>query len=192
MRVSREKAAENRERVIEVASRLFRERGFDGVGVADLMKAAGLTHGGFYGNFESKDDLILQACSRALEESLTVLRGAVDAGGKDVLGNIASVYLSPSHRDHPGNGCALAALGAEVARNSTPVRSAFTKSIRTAAELLSRIVSTKSKRLKRERALAIYSSLVGALILARAVDDPELSTEILKATMESLPLLNPN
>jgi TetR/AcrR family transcriptional repressor of nem operon len=156
------------------------------------MKAAGLTHGGFYGNFESKDDLILQACSRALEESLTVLRGAVDAGGKDVLGNIASVYLSPTHRDHPGSGCALAALGAEVARNSAPVRSVFTQTIRAAAELLARIVSTKSKRLKRERALAINSSLVGALILSRAVDDPELSTEILQATMDSLPLLNPS
>ncbi|MCA9131233.1 MAG: TetR/AcrR family transcriptional regulator [Planctomycetales bacterium] len=192
MRVSREKAAENRERVIEVASKLFRERGFDGVGVADLMKAAGLTHGGFYGNFESKDDLILQASSRALEESLTVLRSAIEAGGKDVLGNVASVYLSPAHRDHPGNGCALAALGAEVARNDSPVRSAFTENVRSAAKLLARIVSSKSKRTKRERALAIYSSLVGALVLARAVNDPDLSTEILQATVNSISALNPS
>ena len=101
MRVSREKAAENRERIIEVASKLFRERGFDGIGVADLMKSAGLTHGGFYGNFESKDDLILQACTRALEQSLDALKKAVEHGGKDALNNIATAYLSPAHRDSP-------------------------------------------------------------------------------------------
>lgn len=186
MRVSREKAAENRERVIEVASKLFRERGFDGVGVADLMKSAGLTHGGFYGNFESKDDLILQACTRALDQSIDTLRNAVDHGGKDALNTIATAYLSPAHRDHPGEGCALAALGAEVARNSSAVRAAFTKTVRAAGDLLSQIVPGRSKRAKRERALATYSSLVGALVLSRAVDDPELSTEILKATLASV------
>jgi TetR/AcrR family transcriptional repressor of nem operon len=186
MRVSREKAAENRERIIDVASKLFRERGFDGVGVADLMKSAGLTHGGFYGNFQSKDDLILQACTRALEKSLDTLKEAVQHGGKDALNIIATTYLSPAHRDHPGSGCAMAALGAEVARNSSTVRAAFTKTVRTTAELLTQIVSGKSKRAKKERALAIYSSLVGALVLSRAVDDPELSTEILQATLASI------
>ena len=186
MRVSREKAAENRERIIEVASKLFRERGFDGIGVADLMKSAGLTHGGFYGNFESKDDLILQACTRALEQSLDSLKEAVEHGGADALKIIAATYLSPAHRDHPGSGCAMAALGAEVARNSKPVRATFSKTVRAAVELLTQIVSGKSKRAKRERSLAIYSSLVGALILSRAVDDPELSTEILQATLASI------
>lgn len=186
MRVSREKAAENRERIIEVASKLFRERGFDGVGVADLMKSAGLTHGGFYGNFESKDDLILQACTRALEKSLDTLKQAVEHGGKDALNVIATTYLSPTHRDHPGEGCALAALGAEVARNSSPVRTAFTKSIRSAVEMLTQIVTGRSTRAKRERSLAVYSSLIGALVLSRAVDDPELSAEILQATLASI------
>ena len=187
MRVSREKAAENRERILEVASKLFRERGFDGIGVADLMKSAGLTHGGFYGNFQSKDDLILQACTRAMEKSLDTLKEAVEHGGKDAMNNIATAYLSPTHRDHPGSGCAMAALGAEVARNSSTVRAAFTKTVRTTAEILTKIVSGKSKRAKRERSLAIYSSLVGALILSRAVDDSELSEEILKSTLASIP-----
>lgn len=186
MRVSREKAAENRERIIDVASKLFRERGFDGIGVADLMKSAGLTHGGFYGNFESKDDLIVQACTRALEQSLDTLKNAVEHGGQDALNIIATAYLSPAHRDRPGSGCALAALGAEVARNSKPVRATFSKSVSAAVELLTKIVSGKSKRAKRERSLAIYSSLVGALVLSRAVDDPELSTEILQATLASI------
>lgn len=192
MRVSREQAALNRERIIQVASKLFRERGFGGIGVADLMKAAGLTHGGFYGNFTSKEDLIEQACSRALAESLDILKQAVELGGKDVLGTVAERYLSPAHRDHPGEGCALAALGAEVARNSSPVRAAFTTAVRSAAELLSRVIPTKSKRVKRERALAIYSSLVGALVLARAVDDQELSAEILRATLASIHALDPS
>jgi TetR/AcrR family transcriptional regulator, transcriptional repressor for nem operon len=190
MRVSREKAAENRERIIDVASKLFRERGFDGVGVADLMKSAGLTHGGFYGNFDSKDDLILQACTRALEQSLDALKKAVEHGGKDALNIIVTTYLSPAHRDALGDGCALAALGAEAARNSSPVRGAFTKMVRSATELVTQIVSGKSKRAKRERALAIYASLVGALILSRAVDDPELSSEILQATLASISALD--
>ena len=186
MRVSREKAAENRERIIDIASKLFRERGFDGVGVADLMKSAGLTHGGFYGNFESKDDLIVKACTRALEQSLDTLKNAVENGGKDALNMIATAYLSPAHRDHPGSGCAMAALGAEVARNSKPVRATFSKTVLATVELLTQIVSGKSKRAKRERSLAIYSSLIGALVLARAVDDPDLSTEILQATLASI------
>ncbi|WP_146675795.1 TetR/AcrR family transcriptional regulator [Pirellula sp. SH-Sr6A] len=192
MRVSREQAALNRGRIIDVASKLFRERGFDGVGVADLMKAAGLTHGGFYGNFASKEDLIEQACSRALQKSQDILNQTVELGGKDALGAIAERYLSTTHRDHPGEGCVIAALGTEVARNSSPVRAAFTKAIRSAIEVLSTLIPTKSKRLKRERALAVYSSLVGALVLARAVDDQELSTEILEATLASIHSLHPS
>ena len=192
MRVSREQAALNRERIIQVASKLFRERGFDGVGVADLMKSAGLTHGGFYGNFASKDDLIAQACSRALDESLDTLKQAVDHGGEDVLSTIAKAYLSTAHRDHPGEGCALAALGAEVARNSSPVRAAFTESVRSAAELLAQVISAKADVAVRDRALAIYSSLVGALVLSRAVDDAELSLEILQATLNSITAADPS
>ena len=107
-------------------------------------------------------------------------------GGKDALNIIANAYLSPTHRDHPGEGCALAALGAEVARNSSPVRTAFTNSIRSAVELLTQILTGRSRRAKRERSLAVYSSLVGALVLSRAVDDPELSAEILQATLASI------
>jgi TetR/AcrR family transcriptional repressor of nem operon len=156
------------------------------------MKAAGLTHGGFYGNFASKEDLIEKACLRALTQSQDILKQAVEHGGKDVLGTVAETYLSLTHRDNPGQGCAIAALGAEVARNSSPVRAVFTTAVRSAAELLSRVIPTKSKRLKRERALAIYSSLVGALVLARAVDDQELSAEILNATLASIHALDPS
>src|SRR6266704_6716657 len=130
MRVSRIEAAQNRERIIEVAARLFRERGFDGIGVADLMKSAGLTHGGFYGHFASKEDLMAQACARALEGSLEVLHQVAEHGGRNALSAIASAYLSPAHRDRPGEGCALAALGAEAVRHGAPVRGAFTHGLR--------------------------------------------------------------
>jgi TetR/AcrR family transcriptional repressor of nem operon len=186
MRVSRAEAAENRERIIEVAAKLFRERGFDGVGVAELMKSAGLTHGGFYGNFASKEDLMAQACTRALEGSLDTLQKAVDRGGEDILSVIASAYLSPAHRDQPGEGCALAALGAEAARHDSPVRGAFTQGLRCLVDMLTQHLPGKSKRAKRERALAIYASMVGALVLARAVDDAELSEEVLQSVLASI------
>ena len=186
MRVSRAEAEQNRERIIAVAAKLFRERGFDGIGVAELMKSAGLTHGGFYGNFASKEDLMVQACTRALEGSVDTLQKAVDRGGKDVLTEVASAYLSPAHRDRPGEGCVLAALGAEAARHDSPVRGAFTQGVRSVVDLLTRLLPGKSKRAKRERALAIYASMVGALVLARAVDDAELSEEVLQSVFASI------
>lgn len=186
MRVSRAVAAQSRERIIEVAARLFRERGFDGIGVADLMKSAGLTHGGFYGHFASKEDLMAQACARALEGSLDALQQVAEHGGGNALSAVASAYLSSAHRDRPGEGCVLAALGAEAARHGSPVRSAFTQGVRSALDMLTRLVPGKSRRAKRERALATYASLIGGLVLARAVDDPELSEEVLQSVLASI------
>lgn len=186
MKVSRAEAAQNRERIIEVAARLFRERGFEGIGVAELMNFAGLTHGGFYGHFASKEDLMAQACARALEGSLDALHQVAERGGGNALSAVASAYLSPAHRDRPGEGCALAALGAEAARHGSPVRGAFTQGVRSLADRLTRLVPGKSKRAKRERALAIFASMVGALVLARAVDDAELSEEVLQSVLASI------
>ena len=186
MKVSRAEAAQNRERIIEVAARLFRERGFDGIGVAELMNFAGLTHGGFYGHFASKEDLMAQACARALEGSLDALHQVAERGGGNALSAVASAYLSPAHRDRPGEGCALAALGAEAARHGSPVRGAFTQGVHSLADRLTRLLPGKSKRAKRERALAIFASMVGALVLARAVDDAELSEEVLQSVLASI------
>ncbi|HEX2242451.1 MAG TPA: TetR/AcrR family transcriptional regulator [Gammaproteobacteria bacterium] len=186
MKVSRAEAAQNRERIIEVAARLFRERGFEGIGVAELMNFAGLTHGGFYGHFASKEDLMAQACARALEGSLDALHQVAERGGGNALSAVASAYLSPAHRDRPGEGCALAALGAEAARHGSPVRGVFTQGVRSLADRLTRLVPGKSKRAKRERALAIFASMVGALVLARAVDDTELSEEVLQSVLASI------
>jgi len=186
MRVSRAKAAENRERIIEMAAKLFRERGFDGVGVAELMKSAGLTHGGFYGNFASKEELMALACAQALKGSLDMLQNAVEHGGANALSAVASAYLSAGHRDQPGAGCTLAALGAEAARHNSLVRGPFTQSVRSVVDILMQHLPGKSKRAKRERALTIYASMVGAMVLARAVDDSELSEEILQSVLASI------
>jgi TetR/AcrR family transcriptional repressor of nem operon len=186
MKVSRAEAAQNRERIIEVAARLFRERGFDGIGVAELMNFAGLTHGGFYGHFASKEDLMAQACARALEGSLDALHQVAERGGGNALSAVASAYLSPAHRDRPGEGCVLAALGAEAARHGSPVRGAFTQGVRSQIDMLTRLLPGRSKRAKRERALAIFASMVGALVLARAVDDAELSEEVLQSVLASI------
>src|SRR5437868_4357735 len=165
MKVSREEAAQNRERILEVAAKLFRERGFDGIGVADLMKAAGLTHGGFYGHFASKEDLMAQACARAVDGTLEAMNRAVEGDREHALSTIASAYLSTEHRDGAGEGCVLAALGAEAARQgSTTLRETFTQGVRATADLLTQLVTGKSRRARRKRALAVYASMIGALV----------------------------
>ncbi len=186
MKVSKAEAAQNRERIIEVAAKLFRERGFDGIGVADLMKGAGLTHGGFYGHFASKEDLMAQACARAMDGAQAAMLQVVESNRPKALSNIASNYLSTGHRDQAGEGCVVAALGAEAARQGSPLRGAFTNGVRAAIDLISQLLAGKSKRIKRERACTIYASMVGALVLARAIDDEKLSEEVLRSVLASI------
>ncbi len=181
MKVSREQAAQNRERILDAAARLFRERGFEGIGVADTMKAAGLTHGGFYGHFSSKEDLIAQACARAFSRSHQRWSRRAGSTPDDPLSSIIRSYLTPRHRDDPGTGCALAALGPDVARHGPGVRRAVTEGLRSAFNLLSGLVPGKSEAARRQKAISTYASLVGAMIMARAVGDPALSQEILDA-----------
>lgn len=186
MRVSRAQAAENRERILDAAAKLFREKGFDGIGVADLMGAAGLTHGGFYGHFASKEDLVAQACARALGRSAEAWARSAGQGTRSPMTAITASYLSAKHRDHPGSGCLLAALGTDVSRQGASVRRTVTQGLLRLIGLVTRIVPGRSSAAKRERALATMASLVGALVLARAVDDKALSEEILQATAASL------
>lgn len=181
MRVSRQQAAHNRERVLDTAAKLFRERGFAGLGVADLMKAAGLTHGAFYGQFESKEDLMAQACARAFEGSLEQWRVAAERSPEDPLAGVVASYLSSAHRDKPGEGCVVAALGAEVARQGPAMRRVVTEGTKSLLQALGELVPAASKAEKRRCAAATFASMVGALVLARALDDEALSKEILRA-----------
>lgn len=186
MKVTREQAAQNRERIVEAAAQLFRERGFEGIGVADLMKEAGLTHGGFYGHFSSKDDLIAEASALALARSLALLSNVGEPASGDPLSAIAGAYLTSTHRDKPGTGCLLAAVGSDVSRQTPAVRRAVTDHIRSAVELLTKLVPRKSRAARRRKAISTYATLVGAMVLARAVNDRALSQEILDAGRASV------
>ena len=186
MKVSREQAAQNRERIVETAAQLFRERGFDGIGVADLMKAAGLTHGGFYGHFSSKEDLIAEASARALMGSLALFVKVAERAPRDPLSAVADAYLTSRHRDQPGEGCVLAALGPEVSRQGPAVRRTVTDHVRAAVDLLATLVPGRSKAARRQKAISTYATLVGTMVMARAVDDRALSQEILDAGVASV------
>jgi TetR/AcrR family transcriptional repressor of nem operon len=184
VKVSREQAAHNRERILDAASRLFRERGFEGIGVADLMGAVGLTHGGFYGHFSSKEDLMALACERMCALSLESWSQQSARSAGDALLPIARGYLSRRHRDDPGAGCLLAALGSDLSRQGPGVRRAVTEGIERSVDLLTRLIPGHSSR-KRQKAIAAYAAWVGAMTMARAVDDPSLSKEILDAVLAS-------
>ncbi|SFD35716.1 TetR/AcrR family transcriptional regulator, transcriptional repressor for nem operon [Bosea sp. CRIB-10] len=186
MRVSREQMAENRERILDTAATLFRERGFDGVGVADVMKAVGLTHGGFYGHFSSKDDLAAQALGRAFVDSNRWAAEAKATEPQVPLRGIVNQYLSPAHRDDAGHGCPVAALGSEVARQGGASRLAATEGVRAAIKGLSAVAPGATADERRASAIASYATLVGALVLARMVDDAALSDEILAAGRAAL------
>jgi TetR/AcrR family transcriptional repressor of nem operon len=186
MRASREKFAESRERILAVAAKLFREKGFDGIGLADIMKAARLTHGGFYRHFGSKDDLEAQAIGVALATTTADWSRLIEHAAARPLSALTDEYLSPRHRDDPGKGCAFAALGADVARQGERVRSAFTAGLKPFLQLLSNTIPGRSKAVRRRKAIATMAELIGTLILARAVDDTALSDEILAATSLNL------
>jgi TetR/AcrR family transcriptional repressor of nem operon len=180
MRVSKEQAAENRSKILHAAAKLIRERGIAGVGVDALTEAAGLTHGSVYSRFGSKDSLAAEAVQLALQETASKPTQAAD------LKTYVSGYLSARHRDAPGKGCALAALGAEIPRSSVAVRSNFTAGLRRMVESVSNLIGSGSKRRRTDEAIATVAAMVGALVLARAVDDPELSDRILAACRHSL------
>ncbi|MEK1888179.1 MAG: TetR/AcrR family transcriptional regulator [Phyllobacterium sp.] len=181
MRVSKEQAARNRDRIIEVASREFRDKGFDGIGVADLMKSAGLTHGGFYGHFASKDDLIAEACAASMDRSAEKWAELANRSPDEAFAALTNAYLLKDHRDHRETGCTMAALAPDIARQSGRVRERFTRGTSALLDILARLVPGASAGAKRERALATMAGLVGTLVLSRAVNDPEFADEILAA-----------
>jgi len=178
MKVSREQAAANRDKIVEAASALFRKHGFEGIGVADIMKAAGLTHGGFYGHFDSKDDLAVEACQRAFGRSWKVWIEASSEGGLEA---VVHTYLTERHRNDTARGCLIAALGSEIARQPKSVRRVFTEGLRSTIEKLGTLMPGRSPAVQRDQALVTIAGVVGALIMSRAVDDPKLSDRILKA-----------
>jgi TetR/AcrR family transcriptional regulator, transcriptional repressor for nem operon len=193
MRLTQEESERNRKQILEVAGRLFRQRGFDGVGVDDLMKAAGFTHGGFYNHFASKAELEAEASSKGVAEATAMLVESLSDPRKDGWERFVRGYLSAEHRREPGTGCTLGALAADAARKGPAVQARFAEAVEgMAGALADHLARTPSRgkraRPRRERALQMLSELVGALMLARAVAgaDPVLSDEILAANRRGL------
>ena len=187
MRVSKEQAAENRARILTETARMIREAGIGGVGVDALTKAAGLTHGSLYSRFGSKERLVAEALAHALKTSDSKLLTEFASGAPGQgLAAVVERYLSARHRDAPGGGCALAAIGPEAARQGSAVRQVFTRGVRGFAARLAAAIPARGAQPPEDAALATVAALVGALILARAVDDPALSDRILTATAQRL------
>ncbi len=181
MRVSRAQAEANRETVINVASRLFREHGFDGIGLKDLMKGAGLTQGGFYKQFESKEDLAALASRRAME-SATRRWSSVAASSADPLQGVIELYLSAGHRSETGDGCPLVALGSDAARQSEDVRKPFEDGIKAHLQVLEELLPASDSRQTRTRKAEVMLALmVGAVTLSRIVTDEALADHLLEA-----------
>lgn len=183
MKVSREQAARNREKVVDTASRLFRARGVEGVGIGEVMRECGLTHGGFYNQFDSKEALAAEACAASLARSVARWREVVtEAGEGDAAKAIAANYLSARNRDAPETGCALIALGPDAARRGGDLGDAFRRGF----EELTGILQQSLPDRPREEALARMAQMVGAMVLARGVADMGLSDEILAAVRKAL------
>ena len=187
MRVSKEQAVDNRRRILAAAARLFRERGIDGTGVDAITEAAGLTHGAFYSQFESKEAVVAEAVRLAIEESRRLLEGlSRDKGRSEALISFVNAYLARSHRDAPGTGCVIAALGADVARQPKAVRARFTEALEGTLETLADLFPGKTAPHRSDEAIALFSEMLGALILARAVSDESLSRRILQTAANQL------
>ena len=173
MRTSKAQVAENRQAILKAAGRLFRERGYDAVTVADVMEAAGLTHGGFYGYFRSKDDLAAQAIAQALE----IMERPVDDWGGHV-----NRYLTEAHRDNLATGCPVAALANETTRSAGVARAEMTRAIGSTIDRMAEVAPGLDENSKRRAAIAGWAAMVGALVLSRLSDEQGLSDEILNET----------
>lgn len=187
MRVSRAQSEENRQAVIIEASRLFREHGFDGIGLSGLMQAAGLTQGGFYKKFKSKDDLARQAMAGALAKGRAKWTDLIAKTKVDRLAAFVRRYLADDHRDNIGQGCSFVALGGDAARRNDPeLKEIFEVEARAYLDLLDGILSAEPDEATRDRSAAILSTMVGALLLSRVVRDPALSERFLRASADAI------
>jgi TetR/AcrR family transcriptional repressor of nem operon len=195
MRITKQQAEDNRAKVVETAARLFREKGFEGVGVADLMHAAGMTHGGFYNHFASKDDLEAAACAYALTQSVEAIEAVAANEGleKEAFGDYRRRYLSRKSRDAEGFRCPMVAFGNDVSRQGPVLRDVYAKGLKRYLEAFAQAYSAerRGRRAKddlRAEAIAHFATMVGAVSLARSIakDDTALSDEILEAALAGL------
>ncbi|MFL5519306.1 MAG: TetR/AcrR family transcriptional regulator [Gemmatimonadales bacterium] len=175
------------ERIVDTAARAIRRSGYDGAGVAEIMKEAGLTHGGFYAHFDSREEMLAEAADRAGADTVaTLARVAAAAPPEQALNALLRAYLSKTHVESVETGCAVAALGSEMPRQASRVRRAATRRIKEMIDLVGRQSPDWGQPGAHERALVTMATAVGALVLARAVDDPKLSNALREAALNHL------
>lgn len=191
MRMSKETMARHHDEIVTAASRLLRERGIEGTSVADLMQAAGLTHGGFYRHFDSKDALVAEAAQSIYDNLVQGLATKAEKLGEaDAVADYVEKYLTRHHVSHPGAGCVMAALGVEAARQGADVQRVFANGTqRTIDKLAAGLSGTPAER--RVKAIRTLATLVGAVVIARAVGEGALSEEVLASNREALALAGP-
>jgi TetR/AcrR family transcriptional regulator, transcriptional repressor for nem operon len=189
LRLTREQAEQNRRLIVETASRMFRLQGVENVAVADVMKESGFTHGGFYNHFKSKDDLATEAVASAFDHAAKNLSEDIASGNdpQKALNSILANYLSPAHRDTSTGGCPATAFPVDSARSGKDVQAAFADGIEAYLEIFAGRMDG-DKREARQRAVALLSGIVGALLLSRAVKKsrPKLSDELLSSARKQI------
>jgi TetR/AcrR family transcriptional regulator, transcriptional repressor for nem operon len=187
MRYSKEHKQETHARIVKKASVRLREKGAHGIGVADLMKEAGLTHGGFYAHFDSREALVIEAFAYAMDRSTERWRKVAEQTAPDKrLATIVENYLTPLHRDDPGHGCAVPTLGAEIARESPKTRKAFAAKLEQMIDMMADQVLEVPRKGARKQAVAALATMMGTLVLSRIAGSGELSEEILAAGREAV------
>ena len=187
MRYSKEHKLETHARIVKKASVRLRDKGAHGIGVADLMKDAGLTHGGFYAHFDSREALVVEAFGYAMDRSMERWRHlAGQAAPQDRLAAIVEAYLSPQHRDNPGHGCAVPALGAEIARESPKTRKAFAAKLDQMITMMAEQFTAEAGKSARQQAMAAMATMMGTLVMARVAGSGELSEELLSAGRDAV------
>jgi TetR/AcrR family transcriptional repressor of nem operon len=187
MRYSREHKVETHSRIVKKASVRLREKGAHGIGVADLMKDAGLTHGGFYAHFDSREALVIEAFTHAMDRSTERWRKLAEQTRPEKrLAAIVKTYLTPVHRDDPGHGCAVPALGAEIARESVKTRRVFAGRLEQMIDMLAAQVPGVPRKAARKQATAALATMMGTLVMARVAGTGDFSDEILGAGREAV------
>ena len=187
MRYSKEHKQETHARIVKKASVRLREKGAHGIGVADLMKEAGLTHGGFYAHFDSREALVIEAFNYAMERSTERWRKvAAEMPQEKRLATIVETYLTPVHRDDPGHGCAVPTLGAEIARESPKTRKAFAAKLEQMIDMMADQILDVPRKTARKQAMAALATMMGTLVMSRIAGNSELSDEILGAGKETV------
>jgi TetR/AcrR family transcriptional regulator, transcriptional repressor for nem operon len=185
MKKSKIETAKTRRRIVEIASEVIRKQGIDATGVAEIMAAAGLTHGGFYRHFDSKEELVTEALAMSRKDFLAGTLDAANQGAEAILKHFQT-YATPDHRDDIGSGCPLAANGSEIVRADAKTRHNATEGFRLIFEKAAPFMRLQDDQDQTEMAISVLTNMIGALTMSRMVDDPALSEKILDVTRQRI------